>query len=311
MAEKQALDFDKEVLFNFSLITDKLNEWVNEAILLLPNFLVAIIMFAIFYMIARAAKTLFINKIIRQDNPSLGIIIGGLIKWVLLIFGFMFSATIVLPSLNIGNLVSGLGIGSVAIGFAFKDILQNWLAGLLILLKQPFKIGDVIAVNGHEGIVESIETRSTMIKKFNAERILIPNSQIYTSAIEVKTAYQFRRSEYEIGIGYSDDIDHASTVILDALKQTDGVYTDPAPDVATVDLAASWVTLKVRWWVDSATASPYTVKAEVLKNIKKTLDKNGIDMPFETHVNLFHNQTEEVDGVRGEQREGWPKAGST
>lgn len=308
MAEKQALDFDKEVLFNFSLITDKLNEWVNGTIQLLPNLLVAIVMFAIFYMMARAAKTIFINKIIKQDNPSLGIILGGLIKWVLLIFGFLFSATIVLPSLNIGDLVSGLGIGSVAIGFAFKDILQNWLAGLLILLKQPFKIGDVIAVNGHEGVVESIETRSTMIKKFNAERILIPNSQIYTSAIEVKTAYQFRRFEYEIGIGYSDDIDHASIVILDALNQIEGVYSDPAPDIATVDLAASWVTLRVRWWVDSATASPYTVKADVLKSIKKTLDKNGIDMPFETQVNLFHNQTEEVDGVRGEQREGWPKS---
>lgn len=308
VAETQSINFDQAVLFNFSLITDKLNEWVSDAIKLLPNIMVAIVVFLIFYIAARIAKNIIVKKVISEDNPSLSILIGGLIKWVLMIAGFLFSATIVLPSFNIGNLVSSLGIGSVAIGFAFKDILQNWLAGLLILLKQPFKVGDVIAVGSHVGVVEAIETRSTIIKTFNAERIVIPNSQIYTSAIEVKTAYQLRRFEYEVGIGYSDDIDHATTVILEALNQLEGVSADPAPDIATVDLAASWVTLRVRWWVDSERVSPYIVKADVLRSIKKTLDANAIDMPYETQVNLFHNQTEEADGVRGEQREGWPKA---
>lgn len=307
LAETQSINFDKAIFFNFSLITDKLHQWVIEAIKLLPNLIVAIVVFAIFYIVARVAKTIITKKVISENNPSLSFIFAGLVKWFLLIVGFLLCATIVLPSFNVGNLVSSLGIGSVAIGFAFKDILQNWLAGLLIMLKQPFRIGDVISVSGHEGVVEAIETRSTIIKKFNAERIVIPNSQIYTSAIEVKTAYQYRRFEYEVGIGYGDDIDQASSVILDVLHQIEGVYSDPAPDVATADLAASWVTLKVRWWVDSATASPYTVKAEVLRGIKKALDANGIDMPFETQVNLFHNQSEEVDGVRGKQREGWPK----
>lgn len=307
VAETQSVNFDKAVLFNFNLITDKLYQWGNEAIKLLPNLIVAIVVFAIFYIVARVAKAIITKKVISENNPSLSLIFGGLVKWFLLITGFLLSATIVLPSFSVGHLVSSLGIGSVAIGFAFKDILQNWLAGLLIMLRQPFRIGDVISVNGHEGVVEAIETRSTIIKKFNAERIVIPNSQIYTSVIEVKTAYQYRRFEYEVGIGYGDDIDHASQVILNALQQIKGVYSDPAPDVATVDLAASWVTLKVRWWVDSAAASPYTVSAEVLRGIKKALDANGIDMPFETQVNLFHNQTEEVDGIRGKQREGWPK----
>lgn len=292
---------------DFSLVTEKLQAWVNGAIQLLPNIFVAIMVFVVFYIVARIAKNIIANKIINEDNPNLSIVIGGLIKSLLLIAGFLFSATIVVPSLNIGSLVSSLGIGSVAIGFAFKDILQNWLAGMLILLKQPFKIGDVIAVSGHEGVVEAIETRSTIIKKFNAERILIPNSQIYTSAIVVKTAYAVRRFEYEVGIGYSDDIAQATDVIFGVLSQIDGIQTDPAPDVATVDLAASWVTLRVRWWVDAEAVSPYEVKAAVLTQMKNAFDASGIDMPFETQVNLFHDQTEESDGVRGEQREGWPK----
>ena len=307
VAAAQSIDFDKVVFLDVNLLTDKLHGWVNGAIQLLPNLVVAIIVFGLFYIAARIARNIIANKIINEDNPSLSVVLGGLVKWVLLIAGFLFSATIVVPSLNIGSLVSSLGIGSVAIGFAFKDILQNWLAGMLILLKQPFKIGDVIAVGSLEGVVEAIETRSTMIKKFNAERILIPNSQIYTSAIVVKTAYAVRRFEYEVGIGYSDDIQEATDVIFGVLSQIDGIQTDPAPDVATVDLAASWVTLKVRWWVDTENASPYTVTDEVLRSMKEAFDANGIDMPFETQVNLFHNQTEEVDGVRGEQREGWPK----
>jgi small conductance mechanosensitive channel len=182
------------VFLDVNFLTDKLHDWVNGAIRLLPNLVVALIVFAIFYIAARIARTVIANKVINEDNPSLSVVLGCLVKWVLLIAGFLFSATIVVPSLNIGSLVTSLGIGSVAIGFAFKDILQNWLAGMLILLKQPFKIGDVI---------------------------------------------------------------------FGVLGQIKGIQTDPAPDVATVDLATSWVTLKVRWWVDTERDTAYTVTAEV------------------------------------------------
>jgi len=134
-------------------------------------------------------------------------------------------------------------VSSVAIGFAFKDILQNWLAGLLILIRQPFEIGDQIEVNGYEGR-ESIKI--------------------------------------------------------------DGVESNPAPDVFAWDLAASWVTLRARWWTDSQRGNVVKQRSDVIRAVKHALDAAAIDMPYETKVHLFHDQTEETDGDRAGQREGWP-----
>ena len=128
-----------------------------------------------------------------------------------------------LPTLSPGDLIAGLGVSSVAIGFAFKDILQNWLAGLLILLRQPFEINDQIEVNGREGTVERIETRATIIKTYDGQRLVIPNSDIYTDAVLVKTAYDKRRSQYDVGIGYGDNIGEACDVIRKALSEVEGV----------------------------------------------------------------------------------------
>jgi len=303
----QTQNFTDGLIFNFSLVTNTVNEWITDAIKLLPNVIVALLVFVFFILIARLIKKIIVRKSTALNRPSLGNMLGGLAKWSLIVFGLLISATIVLPSLKPGDLVSGLGIGSVAIGFAFKDILQNWLAGLLILLRQPFFIGDVISVNGHVGVVESIETRATIIKTFDAQRIVVPNSEIYTSSITVKTAYPIRRSEYEVGIGYGDDITQASKVILDAVRSVKGVETDPAPDIATVDLAASWVTLRPRWWVNADASSIYQVNSDVITAIKYALDEHSIDMPFNTQIILHHDQTEETDGKRGLQREGWPK----
>jgi small-conductance mechanosensitive channel len=300
--------FSKNMGDSVGLVTQKLDTWFSDAISLIPNLIVALIVFFIFFLIARIVKKIVVSKAEVLNRPGLGNLLGGLFKTVVMVAGFLIAATIVLPSLNPGSLISGLGIGSVAIGFAFKDILQNWLAGLLILLRQPFEPGDVIVVNSHEGVVEAVETRATVLKTFDGQRIIIPNSQIYTTALLVRTAYPVRRSQFEVGIGYGDDVVKASNLILKTVASIKGVETSPAPDISTVDLAASWVTLRVRWWVDSRDSSIYAVQSEALTAIKTTLDANGIDMPFNTVVNLFHNQTEINDGVRGAQREGWPKA---
>ena len=221
--------------------------------------------------------------------------------------GALLALTIVLPSVKPVDLLAGLGIGSVAIGFAFKDILQNWLAGVLILLRQPFRTGDQIVVNGYEGSVDHIETRVTAIRTYDGRMVLIPNSDVYTNAVIVNTAFEKRRSQYDVGIGYGDNTAKAKEVMLAAVKSVEGVEKDPAPEVLVVDLAASWVTLRPRWWTNSLRTDVVHVQSRVIEAIKTALDKHGIDMPFETVVQLFHDQTEETDGLRGDQREGWPK----
>ncbi len=299
--------------FDFGAAFQRVQNWINGGIRLLPNIMVALVVIALFYGLGYLARKVVQRRTSRKQRDNLGDVLGGFVRWVVIVLGFLLGATIVIPSLNPGDLIAGLGVSSVAIGFAFKDILQNWLAGLLILLRQPFENNDQIEINGYEGTVERIETRATIIKTYDGQRIVIPNSDIYTNAVLVKTAHEKRRSQYDVGVGYGDGIDQACDVILKALKSIPEVEADPAPDVLPWDLAASWVTIRVRWWTHSRRADVVKVHAQVIRAMKNALDEAGIDMPYETQVHLFHDQTEEEEGNRSKQREGWPapKEGET
>ncbi len=299
-------DAPETVDINPGAALERVDAWVDGFVKLTPNLLVALILIVIIYFVARLVKSLLHKQFASRERENLGEILGGFIKWVILIVGFLLCATIVIPSLKPGDLIAGLGVSSVAIGFAFKDILQNWLAGLLILLRQPFQVDDQISVNGHEGTVERIETRATIIKTYDGQRIVVPNSDIYTNSVLVRTAHEKRRSEYDIGIGYGDDVDVACDVIRKTLLEVEGVENDPEPEALPWDLAASWVTIRARWWTDSRRSNVAHVHSKVIMAMKKALDEAKIDMPFETQIHLFHDQTESEDGVRGSQREGWP-----
>lgn len=301
-------DTPNEIDFNPDMLVEKLDTWLDGFIKLLPNLAVAVVIFILFYFVAGFVKKM-VKKIFHgRDRDNLGRMLGGLARYTTLIMGFLLAATVVVPSLNPGDLIAGLGVSSVAIGFAFKDILQNWLAGLLILIRQPFEIGDQIVVNDYEGTVMSIETRATIIKTYNGERIVIPNSEIYTNSVKVKTAHDIIRSQYDVGIGYGDDIDEAISVIKEKVEALKVTNEEKGVEVLPWDLAASWVTLRVRWWTKSERAEVVKTKTKVIPAIKAALDEARIDMPYETVVQLWHDQTEATDGDRSKQREGWPLA---
>ncbi|MFV8781761.1 mechanosensitive ion channel family protein [Microbulbifer sp. SA54] len=297
---RQAVDADLDSAL------EQVDSWVDGAIHLLPNFCVALVVLLVFYLLGTLCRKLVQRHLTRRSRDNLGEVLGSLVKWSVVFVGLLLAATIVMPSLKPGDLIAGLGVSSVAIGFAFKDILQNWLAGLLILIRQPFAIGDQIEVSGFEGTVARIETRATLIDTYDGQRAVIPNSDIYTNAVLVKTAFEKRRSEYDIGIGYGDDIGKACEVIQRALLEIDGVLKQPKPEALPWDLAASWVTIRARWWTHSRQTDVSHIHARVIKAVKQALDSAHIDMPYETCVHLFHDQTEETDGDRNRQREGWP-----
>jgi small conductance mechanosensitive channel len=290
-------------------IIEKIDSWLDGLLSLLPNIGVAIAVLAAFVIIGYAVARLIRGRAAKRDRHSLGEVAGALIKWGIIIAGGMLAITIVVPSIKPGDLFAGLGVSSVAIGFAFKDILQNLLAGILILLRQPFAVGDQIVSGSHEGTVEKIETRATFLKTYDGQRVVIPNSQIYTDAVVVKTAFEQIRSEYDIGIGCNDSWDKAKELILEAAKSCEGVAKDPAPEVIPIAIADSSNNIRLRWWTKSDRASVIHTFGRVIEAVCKKLDENAIDMPYPTQVVLFHDQTEEVDGNRSRQREGWP-AGS-
>ncbi|NNE53423.1 MAG: mechanosensitive ion channel family protein [Sulfitobacter sp.] len=299
----------EEVEANPGLIFDKVDAWLDGLFRLLPNLALALVVLILFWFIAKGTGALIRQAAQRRDRPSLADVASSLVRWMLVIIGFMLAITIVAPSISPGDLISGLGISSVAIGFAFKDILQNMLAGILILLRQPFEVGDQIVSGGHEGTVEKIETRATLIKTYDGRRVVIPNADIYTDSVVVNTAFDVRRSEYDIGIGCNDDWDRARQIMEETCAGVEGVKSDPAPETIPIALGDFANVVRLRWWTESDRASQIHTFGKVLQAVYKALDKEGIDMPYPTQVHLFHDQTEEWDGDRAKQREGWPATG--
>ncbi|MBO1518433.1 mechanosensitive ion channel family protein [Oceanisphaera pacifica] len=281
-AESSAIqDTPQQVDMDFGVAIERIDSWIDGSIRLLPNLIVATLFFVLFYIVGVLIRRFILRQTSQRGRDNLGEVLGGFVKWAIILLGFLLAATIVIPSLKPGDLIAGLGVSSVAIGFAFKDILQNWLAGLLILLRQPFNLNDQIAVNGHEGTVQRIETRATLIKTYDGQRIVIPNSDIYTHAVRVMTAHDYRRSQYDVGIGYDDDIDKACQLLAAAVSKVAEVEQAPEAEALPWDLAASWVTIRVRWWTHSHRADVTRVHAQVIRTIKLTLEEAGIDMPSE------------------------------
>ncbi|MFC0679334.1 mechanosensitive ion channel family protein [Lysobacter korlensis] len=289
---------------------DTVDAMVDGFFALLPNIAIAAVVFLVFWIVAKVIQKVVARATANRENGNLATVLSRLGYWVLLILGLLVAITIIVPSMTPGKLVSTLGIGGVAIAFAFKDIFQNLLAGILILLQKPFRVGDEITSGAFTGTVEAIETRATWIKTYDGIRVIVPNSQIYQEPVSVITAYGMVRSEYDVGIGYGDDIGQALEVALDTLKGIDGILDDPAPDVLVWELAGSTVNLRMRWWTNPKRANVVVKHSEVLRKVAEAMGAAGIDLPFPTRVVLLHDQTEATDGDRTKQREGWPAGDS-
>ena len=282
---------------------------IGDAIIgALPNIAIAAIVFFLAFWMAVGVRSV-IRRVTqnRSQGHNLGLVLGRLAQGTVVMIGLLIALSIVFPSFKASDLIQLLGITSVAIGFAFRDIFQNFLAGIIILLSEPFRIGDQIIFGDYEGTVEDVQTRATFLRTYDGRRVVIPNSKLFTESVTVNTAFDSRRCEYDVGIGYGDDIANAKRLILEAVRGVEGVLQDPPPQVWVVDLAESSVNLRTFWWIDPPQKrNIFAVRDAVLETVKNTLTENGIDMPFPTRQILFHDQTEETDGDRTRQREGWP-----
>ncbi len=161
---------------------------IDAAISLLPNLIFAAVVFTVFVVVASVVKSVVRRVMHRQHHKNLSLLLGQLAYLLIVILGFLIALSVVAPSFSVGDLVKVLGIGSVAIGFAFQNILQNFLAGILILLQEPFDLGDWISVTGLEGKVEDIQTRATIITTRDGQRVVIPNAVLFTNPVIVGRA---------------------------------------------------------------------------------------------------------------------------
>ncbi len=247
----------------------------------LPFIVIGLAVFGVVFVLARIVGRLILVAGERTRlQTNLAQLLSRLASGAITIFGVFVAAVVIFPAFKPGDLVTGLGITSVAIGFAFKDILQNFFAGMLILWRQPFVVGDQIRSGEYEGTVEEINIRSTRLKTYDGERAVLPNGDVYTRAILVRTAYDKRRVRFTVGVGYPDSLEKARSVITDVLDRTEGVLADPGAWVYVSELAASSVNFTVYFWVEPQQANVLKVSDRVASGIKLALDAAHIDMPY-------------------------------
>lgn len=282
--------------FTFSdgitLFWHTVRDFTKGSIERLPYIIVGAFVFLLFWLLGKGVKKI-INKVAVQSHSiddTLASLVSRVVSTLVSIIGFLAACVVIFPSFKPGDIIAGLGITSVAIGFAFKDILQNFFAGILILWRRPFKVGDQIKVKEFEGTVEEINMRSTRLKTYDGERAILPNGDVYTSSILVRTAYPKRRLKFVVGIGYPDSIEEARKVIHGVLDGIEGVLKDPGPWVYVTELAGSSVNLTVFFWVESQQANALKVSDQVVTGIKLALDEARIDMPFPHTVVLLEKQ---------------------
>lgn len=264
----------------------KLDYWLEGFFYLLPNLLTALVVSAIFIAAAFAGLHLIRRVVQHQGRRDLGQVLGSFVFWAIILFGFLVVITIVLPSMQPVDIFTSLGIGSVAIGFAFKDVLQNWFAGLLILIRRPFHRGDQIKIGDVEGTIQAVETRATLIKTYSGRLVIVPNADIYTRTVTVHTAYEVRRTDITVPIGLEVDLDKAIEVFRKAVIGVEDVLADPEPDILPWEFKDNNVDILVRWWIKSQRAYEVRTRAAVVRAIKLASEAAGIALPADTKISF-------------------------
>jgi small-conductance mechanosensitive channel len=246
----------------------------------IPRFVLAIVLVAFFYVVGRFVRAM-IERGAHDDEISrrtLRIALGRIAHGVIAIVGMLVSVTAAFPGFTPGNLIGTLGIGGVAIGFAFKDIFENFLAGILILVTRPFNIGDQIIYGSYEGTVEEIHTRATYLKTYDGRRVVIPNAQLFTNSVTVNTAFGTRRLEYDFKVGTWDDVESVRQIISRVLEEADDVLPDPKADVVVTGFDGITTTLRARWWSRSHVGDVLNAQNRVLTAAREALTRANIGL---------------------------------
>ena len=254
----------------------------------LPSIAIAIFILFITWILARFAARISDMLVGRTDlRASLKTLIDTLVKLGIWVAGIFIAAVVVLPGLTAASLLAGLGIGAVAIGFAFQDVFENFLAGVLIMVREKMRIGDVIECEGISGKVEHITLRETHIRKLSGELTVVPNSILFKNPVEILTDDSQRRHEVVVGVSYDTQLDRAAEVIRQAVEDVEDVLASKGIDIFAQEFNSSSVDFLVRWWAGSTPRDGWESKDKVVRAVKAALDEAGIEIPFPYVTHTF------------------------
>ena len=255
---------------------------------LVPNMVIALVILGITWVVSRLARRI-VDRVTAKASirESLKQLIHTVVSIGVWVVGLVIAATVVLPGLTPASLVAGLGVGTIAIGFAFQDFFQNFLAGILIMVRKKMRIGDIIECEGIIGRVEHVSLRETHVRKLSNELTIVPNSTLFKNPVEILTDGAQRRHEIIVGVSYDTDLEQARDVIRAAMEGIDVIDQDRRIDIFAREFNASSIDFLVRWWAGSKPYDMHDSRDRVVRAIKAALDEAGIEIPFPYVTNIF------------------------
>lgn len=265
--------------------SDLINEYYLKVIALIPKLIMGLVIFLFFLFIANRTRKFSKSRLTEHlDDPLLANFLSQVIRYSFITVGlFGFLSTVGLGRAAT-TLIAGAGLSAFIIGFAFKDIGENFLAGILMAFKRPFRIGDVVETGAVKGTIVGLTIRETQIKTFDGKDVYVPNGQVVKNTLINFTIDGYLRLDFLVGLDYGDDIPQARALILQALKQVGEILQeDKGPSVFIEDLGASTVNLRVYFWINTfdPEVSGLEAKSKAIHAVCQSLTEAGYYLPAE------------------------------
>jgi len=257
----------------------KVLQVMDQALGFLPLVVIALLIFMVFYLIGVFLTTWdwpyrrFRKKILLQN------LIRQLVRYAIAFIGLLIALDILELTSLIGAFLGAAGLFGLALGFAFKDIVENYIAGFLLSVSSPFGFKDWIGVGGHEGSVIRVTSRELVIMTLEGNHIRIPNAYVFKNVIYNYTRNPLRRFDIEIGIGVDEDLSKVQRIGCEVLEAMKGVAEDPRPTMRNLGFGESTMNVSFWGWVDQTKADFLKVRSEAVRILKEALEQAGVDVP--------------------------------
>lgn len=265
-----------------TLLSEKLVTWYEVAVKSIPNVLMAIVILVLFIVLAKLTKRLAVKLLPKvTDNQAVINLLKTLIYFSVLLIGAFVSLEILNLEKTVTSILAGAGVIGLALGFAFQEIASNFVSGILIAFRKPYKIGDIVEVDNYFGRVTKIDLRTTSITTFQGLEVLIPNKFMFTKPFINFTTTPDRRIDLNIGVSYGDDLEKVENITAEALQGIEQRIPDRDIEIYLNEFGDSSINLTARMWVHYPENQSYLkARHTAIKNIKKAYDENGITIPF-------------------------------
>jgi small conductance mechanosensitive channel len=268
------------------MLTEGVERLLEDVMVRLPLVAIALVVL----LVGLVVVALFVRAVDRgfersRVEHSVQRLVGNLLRAVLVLLVVLLALSI--AGVRVGAVLAGLGLAGLALAFALQNILENFVAGILILIRKPFRRGDQIETHHYQGTVEDIDLRVTRLRDFDGELVLIPNATVFTEPIINLTKLGPRRTRVTVGVDYRDDHDVARDVLLRAVRRCEGVLAAPPCEVLLTELADSSVDFEVAYWTQPQIREVRHVRDRVLSACKRDLEEAGLTIPWPIRTLAF------------------------